>query len=731
MLYFVNVAVYSNIDNLLTYKIESDKEPVKGIRIIVPLGKKIVTGVIVEILKQGENPGISNEKIKFIKEIIDTEPVLTEELIKLGLWISDYYLCAPGIVFATMLSALHKVSSHKVIKFIKDDEQQKGIKRQIIEYLKKNDETTLKSIIKNLKVKNIYAAINDLERQGIIEIKEEQKVYGVKKKTEEPDKSLDSVKFDFELTDDQKKAFEKIKENIEKGEYKTFLLFGITGSGKTEIYIKATEEVIRKGKKAIILVPEIFLTPQILENFKKKFGEKIAIYHSGLSKSERLNEWQKIRKGLVDIVIGTRSAVFAPFENPGLLVVDEEFDTSYKQENDPKYNARDVAVYRGYINNCTVILGSATPSVESYYNALSGKYEMLILSKRVRQRPLPEIKIIDLKFEKNWEKNFLSDGMVKEIENALLNEEQVILFMNRRGFANYIICYKCGFVLKCKNCDIPLTYHKQENILKCHYCDDEIKPVNLCPNCKSQLFYKGLGTQKIEDVIQKFFPEKKIARIDIDSMKGKKQYFEMYKKIKNKEIDIMIGTQMIAKGFDLPEVTFVGVVNIDNVLNLPDFKSDERVFQLLMQVAGRCGRGDKEGKVVIQTFSPESIGLKYIKNYETEEFYKKQLELRKIMNYPPYASLIQVILQNENKEKGMEQAKKIRAEIDKFLNENKITTVDILGPAEAPLSKIRNKYRFSIILKGKIRKDLNKLGKKIKSIKNFDLVVIVDPVNIL
>ncbi len=731
MVYYINIAVYANINNLLTYKIETEKLPLKGKRVIVPLGKKYVTGIVISVIESESKLIIDSVKIKFVKEIIDTEPVLTEELIKLGLWISDYYICAPGIVFATILSALHKIKSQKIIKFIKDDEKQKGIKKELIEYLKEQGESTLKSIIKNLKIKNIYSLINDLKEQGLIEIKEEQKTYGVKKKITEPDKNIDFLKTDFELSEEQKKALEKIKANIESEKYKTFLLFGITGSGKTEIYIKSAQETIKKGKKVIVLVPEIFLTPQMLESFKKTFGEKIAIYHSGLSKTERLSEWHKIKKGEVDIVIGTRSAVFAPFENLGLLVVDEEFDTSYKQENEPRYNARDVAVYRGFINNCTVILGSATPSVETYYNALSGKYEMLILSKRVKERPMPEIFIIDLKFEKDCQKKFLSDTFLKKMEDALLNNEQVILFINRRGFSNYILCYKCGFILKCKNCDIPFTFHKQGNILKCHYCNNEIKPLSLCPNCKGQLFYKGLGTQKVEDIIRKIFPDKKIARIDIDSMRGKKKYFEMYKKIKEKEIDIMIGTQMIAKGFDLPEVTFVGVVNIDNVLNLPDFRADERVFQLLMQVAGRCGRGEKEGKVVIQTFSPDSPGLKFIKDYKIEEFYQKQLELRKTMNYPPYVSLVQIILQNEDMEKGEKEAEELKNEIFNFLKTNKISTVEVLGPAQAPLSKIKNKYRFSIILKGRVKKDLNILSKRAKLFKKYDLTIIVDPVNIL
>lgn len=730
--YFINVAVYSNIDNLLTYKIESDIKPKIGVRVLVPLGAKYVTGIIVEVLENLQKIKIDLYKIKPVKEIIDAESVISVELIKLGLWISDYYLVSPGITFSAMLSALHKIKTNKIIKFVKENEKLTGVKKEILEYVKTKKEATLKSIIKNLKIKNIYSAINELHKDGNIEVMEEETVYGIKKKTKDFIFTSGDMDKNVVLNENQKKVFDKIKENIEKEKYKTFLLYGITGSGKTEIYIKAAEEAIKKGKKVIILVPEIFLTPQIVERFKNVFGEKIAIYHSALQKTERLAEWKKMKEGRVDIVIGTRSAVFAPFENVGLIVVDEEFDTSYKQENDPRYNARDVAVYRGYINNATVILGSATPSLESYYNCILNKYELLVLPKRVCERKMPEIKIIDLKFEKDWQNKFLSDELVKYMNEAMENNEQIILFINRRGFSNYIFCHKCGFILKCENCEIPLVYHLNENVLKCHYCNIEKKPIQECPKCGTKLFYKGLGTQKIENVIKKFFPDKRIARIDIDSMKGKKQYFEIYRKIKEKEIDIIIGTQMIAKGFDLPEVTLVGVVNIDNVLNLPDFRAEERVFQLLLQVAGRTGRGDKEGRVVIQTFSPESLGIKYVKNYETENFYKEQLEIRKTLEYPPFVSIIQIILQDKDMKNCEKKAEELSDKIQSIIKEKKLKFIKILGPAQAPLVKIKNKYRFSIILKSKIRKDLNILGKEIKKmVKKYDLTLTVDPVNTL
>ena len=435
----------------------------------------------------------------------------------------------------------------------------------------------------------------------------------------------------------------------------------------------------------------------------------------------------------VDVVVGTRSAVFAPFESPGLIVVDEEFDSSYKQDSEPRYSARDCAVYRAALCGATVVLGSATPSAETYYNAVTGKYGMLKLPERVSKRPMPEIEVVDLKIDANKNNGlFLSNNLIKGMQDSLDSGGQVILFISRRGYSNYNFCMDCGTVEKCVNCDIPLVYHKTTNKLKCHYCDYEKPPALICPKCKKPIAYKGAGTQRVEDVINKFFPDKKIERIDMDSMSDKSEYFKVYNRIKNKEIDILIGTQMITKGFDFPEVTFVGVVSIDTVLNLPDFRSEERVFELLMQVAGRTGRGEKPGRVVIQTFNPQNPAIEMTRTYSTEKFYEEQLKIRKELGYPPFGKMMQVIIQDENEEKAFNDAEKIADIVQKTINKEAMKMISILGPAEAPLSRIRNKYRVSIILKSKNAKSLNIIGRAIKqNSRGLDVAVIVDPVNTL
>ncbi len=733
---YIKVAVYANIDRLLTYKTDLDVSDKKGCRVIVPLGRKYASGVIIEQLAGGKSNNLPEEKIKQVYKFLDEKPVIDDKMIKLGLWASDYYLSAPGTIFSAMLSALNKIVSRRVIALVlpaADLEKLGDNEKKIIEFLKskRRKRAFFKDMEKKLGIKDTDGAVKALKEKGIITDADEAAINIVKSKMFGQDTIGQDKAKEIELNSFQKEALGKISENIGKNQYKTFLLFGITGSGKTEVYIRAVKCCIQKGRKAIVLVPEIFLTPQMLERFQQEFKDSIAVFHSGLKQSERLNEWQKMKDGAVDIVIGTRSAVFAPFADLGLIIVDEEFDSSFKQENNPKYNARDLAVYRGKISNATVILGSATPSIETYNNARSGKYEFIKLPERIAARPMPEVKIIDLKFDSKVEKFFfLSETLLQEMRASLGNNEQVILFINRRGFSNYVLCRKCGYVEKCVNCDIPLIYHKHDDMFICHYCGFEKKPEVFCPMCKTRLLYKGVGTQKVEEIISKFFPGKKIERIDIDSMRDKQRYFEVYKAIKDREVDILIGTQMIAKGFDFPEVTFVGVVSIDTILNLPDFRSEERVFQLLMQVAGRTGRGDKPGKVIIQTFNPGNTAIQSVKNYETEKFYEEQIKIRKKLNYPPFSRLAQIIVHDKNEEKCAKSADEARNHIDVLIKRENIKSIGILGPAPAPLSRIRGKYRYSIILKGTSLSDLNYIAREMKTgIKGLEITI--DPINVL
>jgi len=733
---YVNVAVFANIDNVLTYKTETSENGLKGRRVIVPVASKYAVGVVVEEISVSEIK-IEPSKIREIKEIIDETSILNDEMIKLGLWISDYYLSAPGLVFSTMIAPFAK--SRSKTKIMLNDVIPDGLNLSkdeiaVIDFLKQRNgkKTDVKIVEKKTGIKDLKKTIKILKEKNVINLETVIKTKESKTEIEDVYKGK-GIEKNVVLNEEQQIAFDKIQKAIDDEKYKCFLLMGITGSGKTEVYIKASEYVIKKGKKAIILVPEIFLTPQILERFKGVFKDRIAVYHSGLSDGQRLSEWSRIKNGEVDIAIGTRSAVFVPFEKPGLIIVDEEFDTSYKQENDPKYNGRDVAVMRTHMNGGVVVLGSATPCIETYYNAITNKYELLELKKRVNDKPLPEIMTVDLKYEKNFSGNFMfSDEMVKQMNYAMENHDQAILFINRRGFSSYVFCFNCGNVIKCVNCDIPLVYHRDVSKMRCHYCSFEKAPETACPKCGKPIIFKGIGTQRVENVIKKFFPEKNVLRVDMDSMRDRDKYFETYEKIKNGEIDILVGTQMITKGFDFPEMNFAGIVNIDNVLNLPDFRSDERVFQLLTQVAGRIGRGDKPGLVVVQTFRPESIGVKSASEYDSKGFYEKQIEIRKQFKYPPFSKLLQIISQNEKQEISLKKIDRIKEIVDDVVKKYGFKDVIILGPAPAPLSRIRNKYRYSMILKCSNVNEIKIIGKTVKKERHGnDLAVIVDPISTL
>jgi primosomal protein N' (replication factor Y) len=729
---FLKVAVFSNVDNLLTYSAPGAGGEKTGCRVVVPLGTKTTTGLVIET---HEKPDIPADKIKSIRSFLDDTPVISHELIKLGLWAADYYVTAPGIMFSTMLAPLYKVVSKKRVRLIDENTELSGRQMDVAEFLKDrdNNEAGFGEMEKNLKISGLHAVIAAMEKKGIVAVEEKQASKGIKKKKLKPDTGRGAVFEAIKLNPFQQEAFSKISTAIIAAKYRTFLLFGATGSGKTEVYIRAARETVALGKKVLVLVPEIFLTPQVTERFENAFGERTAIYHSGLKPAERLHEWERMKNSEVDVVVGTRSAVFAPFSNVGLIIVDEEFDSSYKQENDPRYSARDCAVYRATLNDAVVILGSATPSAESYHNATSGKYEMLRLPERVSKRAMPEIEVVDLKIDANSSNGlFLSNSLIKGMQDALDTGGQVILFNTRRGYSSYNFCMSCGTVEKCVNCDIPLVYHKHGNKLKCHYCDYQKPPALICPVCKKPIAYKGAGTQRVEDVIEKFFPDKRIVRVDMDSMKDKSEYFNLYNKIRNKEIDIMIGTQMITKGFDFPEVTFVGVVSIDTVLNLPDFRAEERVFELLMQVAGRTGRGDKPGKVVIQTFNPQNDAIEMTRTYQTEKFYAQQLNLRREFDYPPFGKIMQIVISNENEAAAAKEADVVEKIIQKAVLENRMKMISILGPAEAPLFRIRNKYRMSIILKSKNSRSLNIIGRVVKKeARGIDISVVVDPVNTL
>jgi primosomal protein N' (replication factor Y) len=543
------------------------------------------------------------------------------------------------------------------------------------------------------------------------------------------------------LTEEQKNILEKIRPALEKEMYSAFLIHGITGSGKTQVYIEAIREALKRRKQALILVPEISLTPQIISRFKANFKEKVGCFHSRLSAGERFDTWRRIRNGDLPIVVGARSAVFSPFQNLGLIVVDEEHDPSYKQDDPaPRYNARDIAVMRAKLNNAVVIMGSATPSLESYYNAQKVKYTLCQLKERVDNQKLPSVNIIDLVQErKNGNRNSLSASLASLLKDRMEKKEQAILFLNRRGFSSFVKCQDCGYIEKCPRCDITLTFHRTDFSLRCHYCDYHKKAPEFCPNCQGYRFmYRGMGTQKIEEELKAGFPLTLMERMDLDTTLKKGAHQKILSDFGKKRFNILLGTQMITKGLDFPDVTLVGVISADMSLDFPDFRSKERTFQLLAQVAGRAGRGKQEGEVVIQTYYPEEWSIKLAASHDFEAFYRKELEQRRELGYPPFNHLILLVFSGKNLKGVTTYAQRFSFRLKENIKREKIKGVGVLGPAPAPLSKIKNQYRWQLLIKTQNATNTGSLIKKVlKDERNFEnkkvvrITINVDPMDML
>ncbi|MBU3160538.1 primosomal protein N' [Clostridium frigoris] len=485
-----------------------------------------------------------------------------------------------------------------------------------------------------------------------------------------------------------------------------FLIHGVTGSGKTEIYMKLVSYMLKENKQSIILIPEISLTPQMVERFKGRFGPEIAVFHSRLSDGERFDEWMRVKLGKAQIAIGARSAIFLPFENLGLIVIDEEHEASYKSDSDPKFDAREIAYMKCELEDCKLILGSATPSVESYYKATINELSLITINERADGAAMPKVEIVDMREElMNNNRSIFSRLLYEGITQCLSKNEQVILFLNRRGFSTFVSCRKCGYVFKCKKCDISLTYHSAGEYLTCHYCGEKEKISKVCPSCgSSYVKYFGVGTEKIEQEINRIFPSAKTLRMDFDTTRKKNSYEYIYNTFKNKGADILIGTQMVAKGLDFKDVTLVGVIAADLSLNLPDYRAFERTFQLLTQVSGRAGRGSKEGKVVIQTYSADDLTIQYAANNDYDSFYKNEIMMREVMNYPPFSSILVITMSSENENMLIKNIQNVGVNLKyKIKDNNKIT---LLGPCTCGVSKIKNFYRWQIIIKGDIKETI-------------------------
>ncbi len=531
------------------------------------------------------------------------------------------------------------------------------------------------------------------------------------------------------LNSDQQRVFDTISKKT--GNY---LICGVTGSGKTEIYMQLVEQALNKGKQAIVLVPEISLTPQTIERFEKRFGKEVAILHSRLSNAERYEEWEKIKTGRASIAIGARSAIFAPFKDLGLIVIDEEHENTYVSEKNPKYHTYDVAKFRADYHGCSLVSGSATPSMASLYRAEKGEMIRLDLPRRVGNRPLPDIELIDMREElKKGNRTMFSEDLYKAMLEALNKKEQIILFLNKRGHTSFVFCRSCGYVYRCDACDVSMTYHKYKNRLVCHYCGREKRAVGVCPRCGSKAIKDfGAGTEQLEEEVKKLFPKARVKRADADTMGRKGSYEDIYNKMLGGEIDILLGTQMIAKGFDFPKVSVVGIISADISLNLPDLRAREKTFQLLTQVAGRAGRGDLVGKVFVQTYKPDNPAILAASTHDVDAFYKSEKEIRLLRGYPPITRDMQVRLAGADRRAVFNKGLEIKSFIEKNIANVREGTFE--GPAPSVIERIDRKYRFAIMIRGKHREDLRKLGQELidrfPTNREINIILTLDPISI-
>lgn len=689
-----------NIDKIFDYIVPLDLvSRIKvGIRVIVPFGRLTLEGFVLDIKDSND----SDIELKEIISIVDEDIVLNSELLELGKIIRDKTLSTLISCYQVMLPKALKAKNGSIVNIKYDtfyrlgdipaDIKLNDKQKSIISCFDKEDLVSRK-VLSSISV----SSVNTLIKKGVL-IEEKKEHYRVDYK--------DTVFDKKKLTDDQ----EKVVSSVINGSPDTFLIHGVTGSGKTEVYMEIIDYYLSLGKSSIVLVPEISLTPQMVNRFRARFGDKIAALHSALSDGEKYDEWRRIVKGEVSIVIGARSAIFAPLKDIGVIIIDEEHSDSYKQSDpNPRYNAKDIAILRGEYHNCSVVFGSATPSLEVMARAKKGVFKLLCLPNRVNGKSLPTVEIIDMNQEMKTSRGHFSVQLINSIDETLKRCEQVILLLNRRGYSNFITCKSCGYTFKCPNCDITLTYHKSSNTLRCHYCGYGEKVYDKCPSCgENSLNRLGVGTQKVEEELNNIFPSARVLRMDYDTTSRKGMHEEMINSFKNHEYDILLGTQMVAKGLDFSLVTLVGVINADTSLNIPDFRSSENTFSLLSQVAGRSGRSDKSGKVVIQTFNPDHYAISLVKNHDYLSFYEKEMSIRRQLKYPPYFYLCNIRISGKDSSYVFGEAIKIKNSFDRNLK-NYI----ILGPTASSLFKINNIFRYNIVLKYKRDLELYAILEKI------------------
>ena len=735
---FATVVLEIPVDRQFDYLVPPELEGtvVPGVRVYVPFRSRRMSAYVVSVSEGKPHPGA-----KPIMTVRDAKPVIGEPVMRLAEWMASYYYCAiPAAIRCILPSSVRAGHRAKMPIFVTVDRTRveggggvdalcpRAPKQALIlkDLLGSEKPAAMQALLRRTGA--TQAAVRALEKKGLVTL--------ARRRVWRDPWGDETVIHSGHLapTPDQARALAHTGKALAERRFSVMLLHGVTASGKTEVYLQAIDDVLKSGRGAIMLVPEIALTPQTVEGFKARFARNVAVLHSRLSDGERLDEWEKVRDGKARVVVGARSAIFAPVADLGLIIVDEEHEHSYKQEDTPRYHARDVAVMRGKIEGAVVILGSATPSVESYRNALAGRYRLFRLPHRIGNRPLAPVTIVDMREEirRVGRMTFFSRRLLAAMEDRLDKGQQVILFLNRRGFSPILSCRRCGFVQKCPNCSISLTTHREGETMLCHLCGFQGKSPSRCPKCGSPgIRFPGLGTQKLELMVKKLFPDRTVGRMDADSMAGKDAHAETLGAFKRGEIQILLGTQMIAKGLHFPNVTLVGVICADTALNLPDFRSSEVTFQLITQVAGRAGRGDVPGEVIVQTYAPTHPAILAARGQDYETFYRKEIVFREELGYPPVNRFVAVTLRG----RGEEAVRWYSRQFARAAAAAAPAGIKVLGPATAPIARAKGYYRWQVILKGESVPRMNDVLKIVagglKPPKGIQIVVDADPIAML
>jgi primosomal protein N' (replication factor Y) len=818
---YAEVAVPVHVSATFIYRIPVSLRHLaqSGSRIVVPLGKKLVTGYIVALLENlRAGTSLQESDVKEAKEILDAVPPVTPELLQLTRWVAEYYLAPWGEVIKAALPpgisptldpfiSITEIGRAELEKSVADDLA--TIKQRLLKVVSHSEEISLAALSAEFGGAQAARLARELERERLVEIMQRPGKEFVKAKfrrrvrllktiglpgDEEGRKFTDAqlrvigalkdldslplpellaqanVSFssvrtlqkrnmvevfeerlrrdplgnatlephqDYELTRDQDRVLAELDQPLRARAYAPFLLHGVTGSGKTEIYIRAMRVALGLGRSALMLVPEIALTPVFSRRLRTHFGDQVAIFHSSLSRGERFDEWTRVRNGEARIVIGTRSAIFAPVKDLGLVIVDEEHESTYRQQDSPHYNGRDTAIVRAQKESAVVILGSATPSLESFHNASTGKYRYLQLPNRLGNRPMAAAEIIDMRevFARHQKPRIFSDELLRAIAETQQKKEQSIILLNRRGYSSFVLCRSCGESVQCPNCDVTLTYHRSERAIICHYCNHREAAPLKCPSCEGKyIYYVGEGTQQIEEQLKKLFPELRIARIDRDTSSRRGSFENSLLDFANGKIDMLVGTQILAKGHDFPNVTLVGVVSVDAGMALPDFRAAERTFQLLTQVAGRAGRGHRAGKVLIQTYHPYHYALRHASAQDYDGFYQEEIRHRQNHLYPPFVALASLLVHGIDIVRVRSDAVELRKELDRANTER---AARILGPAPAPLARLKGEFRVQLLVKCRNRRELRRIidaalkGLSERKINLRSINVEIDPVSIM